>query len=368
MVATTTAQCLSPAERAAALDRLVTLIDERFAVPDEGATLVKELKDRIAQGAYDCLATVGEFAEELTKDIQKISNDGHMKLLARTLAIPEPPKQASKEEDYELWTSQEEDENDPHMKEFLHKQRFLNEGIEEIRMLPANIGYVNLISFPSPESAAKAYAALFTMFEHTNGLIIDIRKNTGGSLAADLLVSYLAKSSQRATVSTIHRYSGAKSTLHLHPTVAGPRYGVDRPVWVLTSETTFSAAEHFAQVAKALGRVRIVGENTGGGGRMCEDFWIHPNIDARISVAFVRCEIDQGVWERVGVEPHVKCEAEEALDVALLEALEKFVPAVEEDHVVMGLERYTFWADKTGVRTLAKLRAKQGGPVAATVV
>ncbi|KAJ3175925.1 hypothetical protein HDU87_005589 [Geranomyces variabilis] len=348
MVAKTTAQSavpsqsLSPAERSTALDRLVTLIDERFAVPDEGATLVTELKERIAQGAYDCLATIGEFAEELTKDIQRISNDGHMK---------------------------EEDENDD-MKEWLHKQRFLNQGIEEIRMLPANIGYFNLLSFPSPESAAKAYAALFTLFEHTNGLIIDIRKNTGGSVAADLLASYLTKSSQRATVSTLHRYSGAKATLHLHPTVAGPRYGVDRPVWVLTSKTTFSAAEHFAHVVKALGRVRIVGENTGGGGRMCDDFWIHPHIDACISVAFVRCEIDQKVWERVGVEPHVSCEADKALDVALLEALERFVPAVEADHAIMDLERYTFWADKTGVRTLAKLRAqaKQGGQIAATVV
>ncbi|KAJ3147547.1 hypothetical protein HDU86_007945 [Geranomyces michiganensis] len=373
MVATTSTESvaalsLSPTERDHALARLVTLIDQRFALPDEGATLVSELKERIAHGAYNHLATLGAFTEQLTQEIQDISNDAHMKVLLRTNVIPDPPKQASKEEEYELWTSFEEDESDQHMKNFLHTQRFLNQGIEEVRMLPANIGYVNLVSFPSPESASKAYAALFTMFEHTNGLIIDIRNNTGGSVAADLFVSYLTKSSQRATCSTIHRYSESRSTLHLHPTLAGPRYGPDRPVWLLTSNTTFSAGEHFAHVAKALGRVRIVGENTGGGGRMCDDFWIHPHIDARISVAFVRCEIDQGVWERVGVEPHVKCKADEALDVALLEALERFVPAMEADHLIMALERYTFWSDKTGVRTLAKLRAQRDGAVAATAV
>ncbi|KAI8819887.1 ClpP/crotonase-like domain-containing protein [Fimicolochytrium jonesii] len=140
------------------------------------------------------------------------------------------------------------------------------------------------------------------------------------------------------------------------PRRSRPTYSPDKPVWVLMSNKTFSAAEHFAHTAKALKRVKIVGENTAGGGRMCDGFWIHPKLDLRISTAFVRCEVDGGVWERVGVQPDVKCPADDALDVALLEALERFVPGIETDPHLLQLERHTRWGDKTGRKTLAELR------------
>ncbi len=48
-------------------------------------------------------------------------------------------------------------------------------------------------------------------------------------------------------------------------TVRGPRFGADKPVYVLRSQRTFSAAEEFTYNLQSLKRATIVGETTGGG-------------------------------------------------------------------------------------------------------
>jgi hypothetical protein len=46
--------------------------------------------------------------------------------------------------------------------------------------------------------------------------------------------------------------------------VPGERY-LDRPVYVLTSDWTFSGGEEFAYTLQAQGRAELIGETTGGG-------------------------------------------------------------------------------------------------------
>ncbi|KAJ3180456.1 hypothetical protein HDU87_001965 [Geranomyces variabilis] len=67
---------------------------------------------------------------------------------------------------------------------------------------------------------------------------------------------------------------------------------------------------------------------------MVKVFWVHPNLGLSCSTRFTRCEIDGSVWEGVGVAPHVACAADDALDVALHEALELIVPDLEADPVL----------------------------------
>ena len=88
------------------------------------------------------------------------------------------------------------------------------------------------------------------------------------------------------------------------------------PVYVLTSQRTFSGAEEFTNNLKVLKRATIVGEVTGGGA--------HPvgghRIDDRftIGVPFARAinPVTKTNWEGVGVEPDVKVAADDALTTA----------------------------------------------------
>ena len=47
--------------------------------------------------------------------------------------------------------------------------------------LPGNVGYLELTGFMSPEAAAGPAAAAMNFLANTDALIIDLRKNGGGS-------------------------------------------------------------------------------------------------------------------------------------------------------------------------------------------
>jgi C-terminal processing protease CtpA/Prc len=104
------------------------------------------------------------------------------------------------------------------------------------------------------------------------------------------------------------------------PHVPGQRYE-GKPVYILTSKRTFSAAEEFAYNLKSLKRATIVGETTGGGA--------HPGGTRRINdhfAVFVPSgrainPITKTNWEGTGVTPDLPVAADLALKTAHLAAL-----------------------------------------------
>ncbi len=93
---------------------------------------------------------------------------------------------------------------------------------------------------------------------------------------------------------------------------------------MLTSNRTFSAAEEFTYNLKNLERATIVGETTGGGAHPVQgrqfDFGAYL---VTMSLPFGRAvnPITGTNWEGTGIEPHVACAADQALDTAYLHAL-----------------------------------------------
>jgi C-terminal processing protease CtpA/Prc len=94
----------------------------------------------------------------------------------------------------------------------------------------------------------------------------------------------------------------------------------DVPVYVLTSRSTFSAAEEFCYDLKNLGRATLVGETTGGGAHPGSTHDIEGILAVFIPHGRAINPITKTNWEGVGVEPDVKVPAEQALDTALREA------------------------------------------------
>ncbi|MCA1614166.1 MAG: peptidase, partial [Acidobacteria bacterium] len=104
--------------------------------------------------------------------------------------------------------------------------------------------------------------------------------------------------------------------------VAGKRY-LNKDVYVLTSNRTFSGAEEFSYNLKNLKRATIVGETTGGGA--------HPGGGHRVGEHFMMfvptgraiSPITKTNWEGTGVKPDIEVPAEQALTVARLSAVKK---------------------------------------------
>jgi C-terminal processing protease CtpA/Prc len=109
------------------------------------------------------------------------------------------------------------------------------------------------------------------------------------------------------------------------PYVPGKKF-IGKPVFVLTSKQTFSAAEAFSTALKDLKRATLVGETTGGGAHLVEPKRINDHFTVIVPIGRPISRVTRGDWEGTGVEPDVKVPATEALDVAqklAVEALNK---------------------------------------------
>jgi hypothetical protein len=105
------------------------------------------------------------------------------------------------------------------------------------------------------------------------------------------------------------------------PHVTGKRYP-DIPVYVLTSNRTFSAAEEFSYILKNLKRATLVGETTGGGAHpggtqvATDRFLIWVPSGRAIN------PITNTNWEGTGVSPHIAVKQDMAFNTAYIKALE----------------------------------------------
>ena len=119
------------------------------------------------------------------------------------------------------------------------------------------------------------------------------------------------------------RETDSKREFFTSADVAGRRYGKDKPVYVLTSNRTFSAAEEFTYDLKNLQRATIVGETTGGGAHPGGVRPITQYFGIWLPTGRAINPITKTNWEGTGIEPHIKVPAEQALTAAHLDALKK---------------------------------------------
>ena len=108
-------------------------------------------------------------------------------------------------------------------------------------------------------------AAAMTLLAQSPALIIDLRQNGGGmGDMVELLAAYILD--KPTEISGTYDRPTDRHTRSFTPSwVPGRRFGGTRPVFILISRRTFSAAEAFAYDMQAAGRARVIGERSGGG-------------------------------------------------------------------------------------------------------
>jgi len=151
----------------------------------------------------------------------------------------------------------------------------------------------------------------------TKALIIDLRENAGGGKAGStpLLESYLFD--RRTHLSDVSfRYTGEIRKRWTLDSVAGARFGGVKPVYVLTSAHTLSAAEELAYDLQALKRATIVGETTSGQAHATFEARIENHFGILLPTGRTINPVTGADWEGVGVVPDVKVPASDALTTA----------------------------------------------------
>ena len=95
---------------------------------------------------------------------------------------------------------------------------------------------------------------------------------------------------------------------------------VDKPVYVLTSDHTFSAAESFTFGLQINERITTVGQSTGGGGHFGHIVELGDGFRFFLPTGRTY-DPETGLgWESDGIEPDIETPVGDALDVALREA------------------------------------------------
>jgi hypothetical protein len=182
-----------------------------------------------------------------------------------------------------------------------------------IETLPRNIGHLKLDGFMPPSRCQDTAKRAMEAVNKADALIIDLRDNGGGMGETALQIAgYLFDR-------PAYLYDPRPNT-PVPSHTASPIDGnalADKPVYILTSARTASAAEYFVYNLKMLKRVTIVGGRTAGA--------MHAGAFHRIDDHF-----GMGIqettppdnpypvkgWEVIGIEPHVLVPGAEALGVA----------------------------------------------------
>jgi hypothetical protein len=293
----------APLDAAARRDVVAKLNDalrDRYVFPDVGERAAERIAKAYEAGEYDGLTNRLAFSQRLSADVRAIARDKHLNIIPPGSGPPpgSPPPMRPGEE-----------------------------GVTRAEKLAGGIGYIEVVSFPPLEEFKPDLDRLMSALNGSRGLVIDVRRNGGGSPeSVAYLVSYLMNPG-RPVSTIISRTPNTKDfTRHSFSSMPTPVSFADVPVYVLTSKSTFSGGEDFAYTGQAFKRGTIVGEVTGGGANPTGPVDLGHGLIATIPFGRSENPITKTNWEGHGVQPDVAVPANDALRHALQALGHKAVP------------------------------------------
>lgn len=291
------------------IDKLVSELRGRYVNPelaDKAAALLQS-KER---NEYSSIDSAEQFTKALNDDLRSVFQDKHLGVFFDDKALPAD------------FTKTPADAMDKQ----LAQQICERSGVESVQNLEGNIGYLRLTGFfPSNSDAdpraveltKQAIDSTMSKLADKDALIIDLRENTGGDPQTVLrTLNYLLDAGTH--VNSIHWREGSATREERMVTrePEGQKFGSQKPIYLLTSEQTFSAGEEFAYDLQALGRAKVIGGITGGGANPTYAFRLTDHFGVAIPTAQSINPTTGKNWERSGVKPDVVVPPDQALDVA----------------------------------------------------
>jgi hypothetical protein len=287
-------------DRHQVIAKAVEYLNRYYVDPEVARQTGDALLAHEKRGDDDAVPDGAAFAELLTWQMKDVSHDEYLKMVYEPARTPDPSLQPSEEE----------------IAQYRKEMKRQNCTFERVTVLPHNIGYIKLNSFPNPTVCRSKAKASMAFLNHADAIIFDLRDNRGGSSdMVALLATYLF---DRPTHLNDFYDRGTNSTEQVWTLPPVPENKLAaKPVYVLISPATFSAGEGFSYDLKVLKRATLVGETTSGRGHMGKPHRIDDHFVIRIPGIRVTNPFSGTNWEGTGVQPDVRVKAADALETAL---------------------------------------------------
>ncbi len=215
------------------IDSALSALNQYYVLPEMAQKMETAIRERQARGEYDRTVDPSQFAAMLGEHLREVSHDPHLLVRYSQSLLPAGDVDAGPSAD--------------DVQRYLETLKRNNFGFAKVELLEGNIGYLDMREFASPDEAGEKLAAAMKVVADTDALIIDLRQNFGGSPAmVAALCSYFFE--RRTHLTDIYWRPGNQTYQSwTSETVACKKYG-DKPIWILTSQNTFSAAEELAMI------------------------------------------------------------------------------------------------------------------------
>jgi hypothetical protein len=284
---------LDPSTKKAVIDSLSQALNNFYVYPEQAAAMTKHLQQQWQKHKYDAPLNGPALAEQLMTDIRTVHKDRHLQIrfdpnLQQRIVSFNATKQ-------------------PDRTDVAREQRE-NFYFRKAEVLPGNIGYITFTNFSDTSEQARATVRAAMQFvAYTDALIIDLRNNYGGNgIMAGEIAGYFFKEKVYAG----RRYSRIGNTWtdmwqENNPALTKGLV-LNMPVYILTSQRTFSAAEGMAYSLQQLKRAVVIGDTTRGGAHLTRSFSLGNGFVGFIPFSRSESVISKTDWEGTGVIPDTR--------------------------------------------------------------
>lgn len=302
---------------------LADSIAVNYIIGEKAPMLKKNLLKELRKGNLDHFKEKNALANHLSNILVAWSNDKHFSIM-----VAEPAGERLMM---------------PSSYDHISKSNYAFEKMENLK---GNIAYVKFNRFIPPSYSGSLITSAMLFAANSDAVIIDLRNNIGGSpdtvamLAGFfmneptlLTVNYTrATDTKREAWSTIAdvRVNSTDPRNFIIPTTTLERLK-NIPLYILTGDHTFSAAEMFSFSLQGHKRATIVGKNTYGGGHGIRPFEMVQGFTAFIPFTRYYHPVTNESWEVVGVKPDIPCDAADAKRVAQISILKELQKKPKHD-------------------------------------
>lgn len=332
-------EAISVDEKRIVLENIKELIEVNYVFADRVLSINNSIDSLSLSNKYDYIEDYDTFAVRLTDDLVKITKDLHFKVQYNPEFIKSNrekrkrrTEQTQQEEsiseiksiDWNLWYAKKE-----------------NFGFEKVEILGGNIGYVKMNFWQPIDWAKPVIDATMKFVSNTDALIIDLTENQGGYSPTDsYLGSYFFEGESELWISSYDRPTEETTDVYTFEGVSNERY-INKPVFILVSENTFSLAEQFAYCMKHFDKAKIVGQTSSGAAHGIAFPEVNENFSIQLPSSRSIHPVTKEDWEGTGVIPDVVTSQSEALATAHLIAIDIIIQGLKKQKLVGPiLERY----------------------------
>lgn len=312
------APTLNSTIRKQVIDSIANAVRAYYVYPDKGRQMSLQIQQRFRKGAYDLLSDPRDLSLAITNDLRALQPDNH-------LAVRYDPDLERRIRTFKTTLQKDKSELEAEQ-----KQNFF---FRKVEILQGNIGYILFTNFSDTnEMARKTVRASMQFVAHADALILDLRNNFGGrmEMARELAAwffeqpTFVGRSFNRINNSWTEDWVGHQPAISegLLPSM---------PIYILTSNRTYSAAESFAYTLQHQKNALVIGDTTRGGAHATRSFALGNGFVGFIPFSRSENVLTKTDWEGTGIIPDVTIDEDSALLKAQMLILEQRWSAIADE-------------------------------------